>query len=152
MNLSGPPRKRVTTGLLPMINVVFLLLIFFLIAGEMQPPEPFDITPPDITPPDIAKAQEAEGVFALFLDPEGQLAYRDQITSFEARQTLLSAIDTERRAGCDSGMCDTVLLIHADKSTPAHFVAQLLPQLGALGFEQVNLVTSGLGTSKGERP
>lgn len=152
MNLSGPPRKRVTTGLLPMINVVFLLLIFFLIAGEMQPPEPFDITPPDITPPEITEAQEAEGVFSLFLDPAGQLAYRNQITSFEARQTLLSAIDTERRAGCDSGLCDTVLLIHADKSTPAHFVAQLLPQLGALGFEQVNLVTSGLGTSKGERP
>ncbi|SDF03777.1 biopolymer transport protein ExbD [Celeribacter baekdonensis] len=152
MNLSGPPRKRVTTGLLPMINVVFLLLIFFLIAGEMQPPEPFDITPPEITPPDITEAQEAEGVFALFLDPSGQLAYRDQITSFETRQAILSAIDTERRAGCDGDLCDTVLLIHADKSTPAHFVAQLLPQLGALGFEQVNLVTSGLGTSKGERP
>ncbi|WP_339692253.1 biopolymer transporter ExbD [Celeribacter baekdonensis] len=147
MNLSGPPRKRVTTGLLPMINVVFLLLIFFLIAGEMQPPEPFDITPPE-----IAEAQEAEGVFSLFLDPAGQLAFRDLVTSFEARQAILSAIDTDRRAGCDSGQCDTVVLIHADQSTPAHFVAQLLPQLGALGFEQVNLVTSGLRSSKGERP
>ncbi|EKE73496.1 ExbD/TolR family protein [Celeribacter baekdonensis] len=147
MNLSAPPRKRVTTGLLPMINVVFLLLIFFLIAGEMQRPEPFDITPPE-----IAEAQEAEGVFSLFLDPEGQLAYRDLITSFETRQAILSAIDTERRAGCDGDLCDTVLLIHADKNTPAHFVAQLLPHLGALGFEQINLVTSGLAPSKGERP
>ncbi|KAB6717560.1 MULTISPECIES: biopolymer transporter ExbD [Roseobacteraceae] len=147
MNLSAPPRKRVTTGLLPMINVVFLLLIFFLIAGEMQPPEPFDITPPE-----IAEAQEAEGVFSLFLDPSGQMAYRDLITSFETRQAILSAIDTERRAGCDGDLCDTVLLIHADKNTPAHFVAQLLPHLSALGFEQINLVTSGLAPSKGERP
>ncbi len=33
-------------GILPLINIVFLLLIFFLLAAHIAPPEPADITPP----------------------------------------------------------------------------------------------------------
>ncbi len=36
--------RRGGDNLLPMINVVFLLLIFFLISAEMTPPEPFEVS------------------------------------------------------------------------------------------------------------
>ena len=38
--------RRGGDNLLPMINVVFLLLIFFLISAEMTPPEPFEVSSP----------------------------------------------------------------------------------------------------------
>lgn len=34
-------------GLIPMINIVFLLLVFFMVAGAVKPVEPLDIEPPE---------------------------------------------------------------------------------------------------------
>ena len=51
-------RKRQTyEAVVPLINVVFLLLIFFLLAGTMQQAEPVDVTLPtgdldEVKPPD----------------------------------------------------------------------------------------------------
>ena len=44
-----PPSRRrrgVRENVVPLINVVFLLLIFFLLAGTLRGPVPFEIEPP----------------------------------------------------------------------------------------------------------
>lgn len=60
------PRRRARDGALPLINIVFLMLIFFLIAGTVAPPLPRDLTLPDLAsdtaePPPDALAILADG-------------------------------------------------------------------------------------------
>ncbi len=50
MNPLLTPRRRPASddNLIPLINIVFLLLIFFMVAGQMQRPMAADIRLPDI--------------------------------------------------------------------------------------------------------
>ncbi len=135
MDFSAPPRRRPAENLLPMINVVFLLLIFFLVAAELSPPEPFAVTPPE-----AGSDTTAEGQFTLLLSPEGVLGYRDQIGEAQA----LAALETERTQYCGAEDCTATppkLMLRADASVAGASVAGLLGQIGALGFTEVQLVT-----------
>lgn len=106
-----------------MINVVFLLLIFFLMTARIAPPEPFDVTPPESTAED-----PAEGQTILYVDAEGQLALG------EARgEAVYAALD-----GVDAA---EVLLIRADKAVAAEKIAELLARLASAGIGQVKLVS-----------
>ena len=50
MNLdTGGQRRHDETSVLPLINVVFLLLAFFIIAGQLTPFPPFEVQPPTAT-------------------------------------------------------------------------------------------------------
>lgn len=136
MDFSSPPRRRPSENLLPMINVVFLLLIFFLISAEMTPPEPFPVSPPEAE----AKAA-AEGEFTLHLSAEGLLGYRDQTGDDAA----LSALTGDRARFCTGADCVAVpprLILRADAAVPGVRLAALLPRIGGLGFADLHLVTA----------
>lgn len=68
MNLSR--RKRAGgDSVVPMINVAFLLLIFFLMTAVLVPPDPFQVTPPQ------ASAMTAKPVpGTLVISADGDLA------------------------------------------------------------------------------
>jgi len=134
MDFSDPPRVRPQENLLPMINVVFLLLIFFLISARMTPPEPFDIIPPA----SVAEA-EARGDFTLFLAADARIGFRDTVG-----QAALSALAAALSDHCATVECTTApprLTLRADAALPAARLAQVLPQLAGLGFAQIELVT-----------
>ncbi|WP_415184693.1 ExbD/TolR family protein [Phaeovulum sp.] len=125
--------------MLPMINVVFLLLIFFLISAKMAPPEPFAITPPE------ARAEaEALGDFTLYLSAEGALGFHDLISTGADDDTpLFEALIAARQEFCAFEDCDLTparLLLRADGQAPTARLAALLPQLGQAGFASVDLV------------
>ena len=135
MDFSEPPRRQPVENLLPMINVVFLLLIFFLISAELTPPEPFTVAPP-------AADSEAEraGEWLLHLNADGELGYRDAIGP-EALATLSAARDEV----CTLSDCETVppvLTLRADAAVPATRLAALLPQIRSAGFAQIELITA----------
>ena len=41
------PARPARENIVPMINVVFLLLVFFVMTAQIAPPDPFDIAPPE---------------------------------------------------------------------------------------------------------
>jgi biopolymer transport protein ExbD len=55
--------------ILPLINVVFLLLVFFMVGGRLAPPDPFALVPPRSE----AEARPAKGVVVV-LAADGRLA------------------------------------------------------------------------------
>jgi len=136
MDFSDPPRKAPAENLLPMINVVFLLLVFFLISAQLTPPEPFPVTPPE-----AETEAEAEGDFTLHLDATGEVGYRDAIGQDLALAALTSARD-EYCAASDCEAAPPALLLRADGAVPAARLAALMPVLGKLGFARVDLVTA----------
>lgn len=136
MDFADPPRKPPAESIVPMINVVFLLLIFFLMTAEIAPPKPIPVEPPQASSED-----QAEAVLTLYLGPEGTLAFRDA----EGDEAALQALELARIALCGDGGCSGMslppLVLRADAKAPAKAIAALLPRLAAIGFADVQLVT-----------
>lgn len=116
-----------------MINVVFLLLVFFLIAARLTPPEAFAVAPPQATGATI------EGDFTLLMAADGALAFG----AVQGRDAVLAALAAARAEACPA--CDPKdgpgLTLRADAAAPAAALGALLPDLAAIGFAQINLAT-----------
>ena len=124
MQFSAPRRRRAPEPIVPMINVVFLLLIFFLMSAQIAPPAPFELTLPQ-----GAEGDRAVPADTLYMDAEGQLAFN--AARGEAVMDALAARATP----------DAPLHIRADAAMEARALARLLPQLAARGIERVEIVT-----------
>lgn len=133
MDFSSPPRRAAQDSLLPMINVVFLLLVFFLISARMTPPEPFAVTPPQ------AQAQEeAQGLFTLHIAADGRMGYGEML-----EDAALVALAAARDAHCAVVDCVAEpprLMLRADAALPGQVLARLLPRLAGMGFARVDLL------------
>ncbi len=126
---STRPARRARENIVPMINVVFLLLIFFLMTAQIAPPEPFPITPPGSTSQTPAKGQAT-----LYIAADGALAMGD--ARGDAVFAALAGLDPDAR-----------LLIRADGGLKGRRLAQILTQLAAAGVSNLALITSA--TAKG---
>lgn len=123
MRFGPPSRRRSGEAIVPMINVVFLLLVFFLMTAQIAPPDPFPVAPP------LALAGDAQlPPDTLFVAADGRLAY--EAARDEAVFGALAA-----RTG------EGPLALRADAGLPAAELARLLPRLAAAGVEEVSLVT-----------
>lgn len=130
MDFSSPPRRPRAESIVPMINVVFLLLIFFLMTATIAPPEPLDVTPPE-----SAAETEREADRALFVDAAGGLAWG------EARGAeVLPALVAARAAS----PAPAPLAIRADRRVEAARIARLLAELAAHGITETEIVTGPL--------
>ncbi|MBL4558677.1 MAG: biopolymer transporter ExbD [Rhodobacteraceae bacterium] len=121
MRLAAPRPTRPREPVVPMINVVFLLLIFFLMAAVIAPPEPFGVTLPRAAADD----PPATGG-ALHLGADGTLAY-----GTARGEAVFAALADHRGA----------LELRADAALPAARLAGLMPRLGAAGIDEIVLVT-----------
>ncbi len=136
MQFPDPPRRQPTGSIVPMINVVFLLLIFFLMTAQIAPPVPFEVAPPRVE----AQGDPAEAEFTLYLGADGELAFLDANgpAALDALQQALADM-------CAFGDCaDTMphsLTLRADGAVDGAAVARLMTQLAQTGFSQIQLVT-----------
>ena len=124
MNFDAPARRKPPESIVPMINVVFLLLIFFLMTAEISPPDPLEVTPPT-----AALEDSSDGEVTLYIGANGTLAH-DTARGDAALRALFAAAATA-----------PVLVIKADAAVPATTVAALLPRLAGAGFTDITLVT-----------
>lgn len=115
----GPARtRRKGESIVPMINVVFLLLIFFLMTATIAPPDPFSTEPPEAGTAEVADRQDA-----LYVAADGTLAFG------EARgEAVFTAIPG-----------DAALLVRADAGLEAAALADVLGRLAAAGVTDVRL-------------
>ncbi|NVO25183.1 ExbD/TolR family protein [Donghicola mangrovi] len=134
MKFPEAPRKPAPESVVPMINVVFLLLIFFLMSAQITPPAPFEVTPPQ------AQAdQPADGEFTLYMDASGQAGFQDQTGN-----SAFAALSRARDDYCGKADCTATpptLMVNADGSAGGAALAELIRSLGQAGFGAVQLVT-----------
>lgn len=120
MNFSEHPKREITENIVPMINVVFLLLIFFLMTAQIVPPEPLAVAPPE-----SADGQVADGTTTLFLSASSEIAFED----FRGEAAL-----AEFATHADG-------LIRVDAALPATDLAKALADLRVLGVSGVGVIT-----------
>ena len=116
------PRRRQAESIVPMINVVFLLLIFFLMSAQFLPPDPEDIK----LPTSIAEGEPAMPD-TLYIAADGTLYYEGAMGD----QALLRIAERAQSAP---------LFIRADAELSALRFADLLPRLTAAGVRETRLV------------
>ncbi|SIT03891.1 outer membrane transport energization protein ExbD [Roseivivax lentus] len=118
--LSLRPRRRSREAVVPMINVVFLLLVFFLMTAQIVPVAPFDIALPE------AEADPARiAARPLYVAADGRLSHGD----LRGTEALAAAA----KAG--------PVRIEADADLPAAALARLLADLAAAGADEISLAT-----------
>ena len=136
-----PPAAPSDVSLIPMINVVFLLLVFFLIAGTVRAPEPLEATPPESSR--TAAAPRAERT--LHLAADGTLALDDRPVSLETLGDALSGTPSGTRTGGRAepgpdGGSDRIAL-RADARTSFATLRATVRALRATGVREVELIT-----------
>lgn len=125
MDFSYAKPRRQSEPALPMINVVFLLLIFFLMSAQIVAPPPIEVSPPTTAqgePPreDVRLHISADGTLALD-SLRGSLVWGQL-----AQTTAPEAVS---------------VLIRADAALPAAQLARVMARLSGLGFGDVKLAT-----------
>ncbi len=115
----GARARRTTEPVVPMINVVFLLLVFFLITAVIAPPDPLPVVLPE-----GPEGAVAEGETALFLAADGRVSYGG--AEGEAVYALLPPGPLE---------------VRADAGADAQAFAALAVRLRAAGVTEMRLVT-----------
>ncbi|MBE70171.1 MAG: biopolymer transporter ExbD [Thalassospira sp.] len=113
--------------MLPLINIVFLLLIFFMIAGSLQKLGPFEVDPP--------ASQTAEGqpedTIVLWFGSNGEIGIDDLTGGLDRLSSMLPADYIGRPVE-----------IRADREVEGAKVVTLLARLQELGIEKVQLMTA----------
>ena len=120
---ASEPRPR-AESIVPMINVVFLLLIFFLMTATLAPPDPFDVAPPEL---EGAPGEARSGT--LYLAADGRLAYGP--VRGEAVFAAIAAVTPRPER----------FTLRADGAAPGGEVARVLERLAAAGVTTVDIVT-----------
>ncbi|MHC5653983.1 ExbD/TolR family protein [Stappia sp.] len=146
IRLPRPAVKRQAESTISLINVVFLMLIFFLIAGQLSPPVDPEVDlvetedAPPLPPPD-----------ALFVDAQGALRYRGAVITAEA---YLAELASEGAAELPPLPADTAeaqaatpagppVLLAADRELDASVLLETVDTIYRAGASKVSLVTMG---------
>ena len=132
MGLGLDTRRKERDGeaaVLPLINIVFLLLAFFIIAGQLTRLPPFEVNPPAVAADPLDTPPEVK----IHIARDGTLAINARLTS---RARL------ERRLAEMVGREATPRIqIVADGEVDANTVITLLKRMSAAGAEAAELTT-----------
>lgn len=123
MDLSPPPRKSKSESIVPMINVVFLLLIFFLMTSQIAPPDPFEVIAPT-----ARDGADAEAKTVLYVSDAGRL-------HFDGAENGAALSRLQRLASEE-----TTILLRAASALEATRLAEILAELAGVGVTRVELV------------
>lgn len=125
------PSRRVSDEerILPLINIVFLLLIFFMLAGRLAVSDPFRIDPPRST--SEAAAQQRDMI--VLVGAQGRLALDGEIME----QARIQSTVAKRVSGGDS----LGVLVRADGQAEAIRVMEVMELLQEAGLENLKLLT-----------
>lgn len=126
ISLAPPRRAANDDNLIPLINIVFLLLIFFMVASQVDAFRPAEVTLPQIEAAGTADAQ----TLSIVVDAAGAMFVEERKVDLAQLRAWLAALDLSRP--------DTRIAVQADRQLRA---AALSPVLGVLREHQLASIT-----------
>lgn len=127
------PRNRKNVrepGLIPMINIVLLLLVFFLVAGSV---EKFDVVPIELP---IAKNGKmlGDGQITILLGSQKEIIVNDE---FVAPSAFVQTVKDHLHENHNK-----IISLKADGHLPATFMISIMNQIKSAGGTNISLITS----------
>lgn len=128
MKLTRPPQRQQPETIIALIDVVFFLLVFFMLIGRMDATAPFDVSPP------VAQtgSDMPAGGITLAISETGYMAV-DGIPNADPLPQLLGALSTAP---------DTLIRINAHRDAELRHILPLIAKLEAAGARDVALVVT----------
>jgi len=121
-------------SLTSLIDVVFLLLIFFMVSTTFERQAVLKIDLPEAS--NVTHPENQPDSFELVIDPKGQYYLNDRQLVDGRPATLRAAF--QEAAGEDR---DIPIILRADAETPHHFVVTAMDVTAQLGFTRLSIAT-----------
>ena len=135
MKFRRKPRENVEIGLAPLIDVVFILLLFFVVTTTFTRETQLKIDLPEAdsaTPVEETELKQLEVMIAA----DGSYSLNGQSLVKSDLATLSSALQKE-----SAGDSSLPLVISADARTPHQAVITAMDAAGKLGFSRLRITT-----------
>ena len=137
MRFARRKREEVDVNLTPLIDVVFLLLIFFMISTTFTKETRIEIDLPEAVGD---AAQVVEKQIEITITRGGEFAVNDVALAKDDIETLKRAIEK-----ISEGDGTIPLIISADSATPHQAVVTAMDAAGQLGFIHLSITTRNSG-------
>lgn len=129
-NFSSPAPADSEENVLPLINIVFLLLIFFLIAGALTIPDLFPVEPPVSDSETPAAPVET----IVLIGADGQISLQNELIAADQLSALARAIIKKEPL--------QPFKLKADNQAASGQVIRVIEALRNAGVQQTLLITS----------
>lgn len=129
MQISRQKQSKNELPVLPMVNIIFLLLIFFIVSGTI---EKVDVVPID---PPVAESGKVldEGHIVISLGRYEEIVLNDEMVTEEDITPMVAQQLKE--------FPNRIITIKADASLPAHQLIRMMDYVKAAGGHNLSLVT-----------
>ena len=130
--ISFPPEVSLT----PLIDVVFLLLIFFMVSTSFDKQAQLEVTLPETIDQPPLEQPEA---LNIVIDAQGRFAVDGQALATVDRATLAKALERSL-----AGNSERPVVIQADAETAHRYVVMAMDVLGNMGVASVAIATEAV--------
>ena len=134
MKLQNHTKEEPTVDLTSLIDVVFLLLIFFMVSTTFERQALLKVDLPEAS--EVEDQSDIPDSLELVIDDEGRMFLNDQRLVDSDARTLRAAI--QEQAGDNRGI---PLILRADRETPHHHVVNAMDVAAQLGFSNLSIAT-----------
>ena len=129
--LNKPVRlTRHEINLIPMINIIFLLLTFFMVAGTIEKVDPFAINLPDASKKGAGKPQR---ISVISMHKDGRIAVNDDLVSRKDFATIVNTLNLDKKGA--------ELVIKADSEVPSADLIWVMRTIESIGGSDVSIIT-----------
>jgi len=138
MNLRpGHKEETVDVNLTPLIDVVFLLLIFFMVTTTFDRHARLKVSLPESS---TKASQQQKEPLVLSIDAKGNYFLNDRQLINRQLDTLKQAL--QKTIGQDvKDFKDVALVLRADANTPHQFVVRAMDAASQLGLTRLSIAT-----------
>ncbi len=134
MNFRSHRREDVELNITPLIDIVFLLLIFFMVSTTFQKESQLRVQLPEAT--EQAQSDPTEPV-EITISADGQFAIGGRKLSESDLATVIDALG--RVVGDDR---DRPIIVRADSRTPHQAVVRAMDAAAKLGLTRLSIATA----------
>ncbi len=138
MNLRpGHKEESVEVNLTPLIDVVFLLLIFFMVSTTFDRHARLKVSLPEAS---AKAAQQQKDPLVLSIDAKGNYFINDRQVVNQTLDTLKQAIQ-KTIADDNANIKEVALVLRADANTPHQAVVRAMDAASQLGLSKLSIAT-----------
>ncbi len=131
--ISTTPVEEVSINLTPLIDVVFLLLIFFMVSTTFDTTSQLKISLPQASDRQSTSVPEK---LNIMIDSEGRFYLNSRELSSKKSAALMAAIERALNGS------DIPIVIQSDASSPVQSLVTAMDVIGKLGLSQVSIATT----------
>lgn len=123
-------QSRKEINLIPLVNVIFLLLTFFMVAGSIDKVDPFPLSLPDASKKNNAKPPR---VSVVYMHKDGRIAVNNDLVDRKDLPTIVNTLLLENKS--------REIVIKADSEVSSKDLIWVMRVIEKIGDADLSIVT-----------